>query len=198
MIYLIRHGETAWSASGQHTGRTDLPLTPSGEEAARGLGARLGHIRFTHAFASPRRRAMDTWRLSGLKPLPEAREDLSEWDYGDYEGLTSDQIKQRRPGWNVFADGCPNGESPADVAARADRVIEWLRTFDGPIAICSHGHFGRALGARWIGLPIIDAGRMLLSTASVSILDFEHGQRDRPAVLLWNESSSIPSGDSPR
>lgn len=190
MIYLIRHGETAWSLSGQHTGRTELPLTPAGEEAARGLGVRLAGVKFTHAFTSPRQRAIDTWKLSGLSPVSQAREDLSEWHYGDYEGLTSAQIKAKRPDWNVFADGCPNGESPADVSARADRVIEWLRTFDGPIAICSHGHFGRALGARWIGLPIVDAGRLLLSTASVSILDYEHGDHDRSAILLWNQTSS--------
>jgi broad specificity phosphatase PhoE len=196
MIYLIRHGETAWSASGQHTGRTDLPLTAAGEDAARGLGSRLAGVQFTHAFTSPRSRAIETWKLSGLDPASEIREDLAEWHYGDYEGLTSAQIKERRPGWNVFADGCPNGESPADVAARADRVIQWLRTFSGPIAICSHGHFGRALGARWIGLPIIDAGRLLLSTASISILDYEHGQPNRPAVLLWNEAASLPSGPS--
>lgn len=192
MIYLIRHGETAWSASGQHTGRTEIPLTPAGEAAARGLGARLGGVTFAHAFTSPRQRAIDTWKLSGLKPEAGINEDLAEWHYGDYEGLTSAEIKARRPGWNVFADGCPNGESPAEVSARADRVIAWLRTFSEPVAICSHGHFGRALGARWIGLPIIDAGRLLLSTASVSILDYEHGQQDRPAVLLWNETQAGP------
>ena len=190
MIYLIRHGETAWSASGQHTGKTDIPLTPAGEAAARGLGVRLRGVAFAHAFYSPRRRAIDTWTLSGLEPAARIREDLAEWDYGDYEGLTSAEIRRQRPGWNVFADGCPNGESPDDVAARADRVIEWLRTLDGQAAVCAHGHFGRALGARWIGLPIADAGRLLLSTASVSILDYEHGQLDRPAVLLWNEVGS--------
>jgi len=189
VIYLIRHGETEWSLSGQHTGRTDIPLTPKGEAAARGLGVRLKNVAFAHAFTSPRRRAIDTWKLSGLDPAAETRDDLAEWDYGDYEGLTSAEIKARRPGWNVFADGCPNGESPEDVSARADRVIRWLRAYDAPVAICTHGHFGRALGARWIGLPIIDAGRLLLSTASVSILDFEHGQKDRPAVLLWNDAS---------
>jgi probable phosphoglycerate mutase len=187
VIYLIRHGETAWSLSGQHTGRTDVPLTAAGEAAARELGGRLRGVAFAHAFTSPRRRAVDTWKLSGLAPAADVREDLAEWDYGDFEGLTSAEIKTRWPGWNVFADGCPNGESPADVSARADRVIAWLRTFDSTVAICAHGHFGRALGARWIGLPIVDAGRLLLSTASVSILDYEHGQMDRPAVLLWNE-----------
>jgi probable phosphoglycerate mutase len=194
MIYLIRHGETEWSLSGQHTGKTDIPLTSKGEAAARGLGARLKGVTFGHAFTSPRRRAVDTWKLAGLNPPADIRDDLAEWDYGDYEGLTSAEIKVRRPGWNVFAAGCPNGESPADVSARADRVIQWLRAFDAPVAICTHGHFGRALGARWIGLPIIDAGRLLLSTASVSILDFEHGQRDRPAVLLWNEAAPADSG----
>jgi broad specificity phosphatase PhoE len=192
VIYLIRHGETEWSLSGQHTGRTDIPLTPSGEDAARRLGDRLRDVTFAAAFTSPRRRAIETWKLSALSPEAGVNDDLAEWDYGDYEGLTSAEIKARRPGWNVFADGCPNGESPADVLARADRVIAWLRGLPGPVAICAHGHFGRALGARWIGLPIVDAGRLLLSTASVSILDYEHGQIDRPAVLLWNEASTAP------
>ena len=189
MIYLIRHGETAWSLSGQHAGRTDIPLTPAGEAQARGLGQRLAGIEFSQVFASPRCRAIDTWRLSGLAPAVQVREDLAEWDYGEYEGLVSSEIQQRQPGWNVFANGCPGGESPADMMARVDRVIEWLRTLDGTIAICAHGHFGRALGARWIGLPLVDAGRLLLSTASVSALDYEHGQRDRPAILLWNETA---------
>ena len=186
MIYLIRHGETAWSLSGQHTGRTDIPLTPAGEAAARDLGGRLIDQSFAHAFTSPRRRAIDTWRLSGLAPEAEINEELAEWDYGDYDGLTSAEIRQRHPGWNVFADGCPRGESPEQMSARVDRVIAWLRAFGGDVAICSHGHFGRALGARWIGLPIVDAGRLLLSTASVSILDYEHKDLTRPAILLWN------------
>lgn len=186
MIFLIRHGETAWSVSGRHTGSTDIPLTSAGESAARDLGARLRDRSFEHAFTSPRRRAIDTWKLSGLSPAAEINADLAEWNYGDYEGLTSAEIRDRRPGWNVFADGCPNGESPADMSARVDRVIAWLRTFEGDVAICSHGHFGRALGARWVGLPIADAGRLLLSTASVSILDYEHKDLSRPAILLWN------------
>lgn len=190
MIYLIRHGDTEWSLSGQHTGRTDIPLTPSGEAAARALGDRLRDVTFAHAFTSPRQRAIQTWKLSGLSPVGEVREDLAEWDYGDDEGLTSAEIRARRPGWNIFADGSPNGESPEAMSARVDGVIEWLRKLNGPIAICAHGHFGRALGARWIGLPITDAGRLLLSTASVSILDYEHGQRDRPAILLWNDAGS--------
>ncbi len=190
MIYLIRHGETEWSLSGQHTGQTEIPLTASGEAAARQLGERLRGVKFDHAFTSPRQRAIATWKLSGLQPEAAVHEDLAEWHYGDFEGLTSAEIKKRWPGWNVFADGCPNGESPADVSARADRVVDWLQTLGGTTAICCHGHFGRALGARWIGLPIVDAGSLLLSTASVSILDFEHGQKDRPAVLLWNEVGS--------
>lgn len=191
MIYVIRHGDTEWSLSGQHTGRTDIPLTPSGEAAARALGERLRDVTFTRALTSPRQRAIQTWKLSGLSPAAEVRDDLAEWDYGDYEGLTSAEIRAGRPGWNIFADGCPNGESPAAMSARVDGVIEWLReTSPVPshIAICAHGHVGRALGARWIGLPINDAGRLLLSTASVSILDYEHGQMDRPAILLWNDS----------
>lgn len=189
MIYLIRHGETAWSLSGQHTGKTDVPLTWSGEAQARELGQRLRGVPFTRVFTSPRSRAVDTWRLSGLTPSAEPREELSEWDYGRYEGLRSAEIQQQHPGWNIFADGCPGGESPEAMTSRVDAVITWLRTLDGTTAICAHGHFGRALGARWIGLPIRDAGRLLLSTASVSILDYEHGQPDRPAISLWNDMS---------
>jgi len=202
VIFLIRHGETAWSLSGQHTGKTDLPLTSAGEVEARRLRAHVDLIleaelgprppgaQFDAAFSSPRRRARDTGRLSGLTPDAEVREDLAEWDYGDYEGLTSVEIQARQPDgvvWNVFRNGCPNGESPEQMTARVDGVISWLRTFEGHVAICAHGHFGRALGARWIGLPIADAGRLLLSTASVSILDYEHNDPARPAIKLWNE-----------
>jgi len=191
VIYLIRHGETAWSKSGQHTGRTDVPLTSGGEAQARALGQRLRGVPFAHAFVSPRRRAIDTWRVSGLKPSAEIREDLSEWDYGRYEGLRSAEIQQQQPGWNVFADGCPEGESSDQMTTRVDGVIAFLRSLSGTVAICAHGHFGRALGARWIGIPIVNAGRLLLSTASVSILDYEHGLRDRPAIALWNDTGDV-------
>ncbi len=191
MIYLIRHGETAWSKSGQHTGRTDVPLTSGGEAQAKRLGRRLHGVSFAYAFVSPRCRAIDTWRLSGLKPAAEIRDDLSEWDYGRYEGLRSGEIQAQHPGWNVFADGCPDGESTDQMTARVDDVIAFLRTLSGTIAICAHGHFGRALGARWIGIPIVNAGRLLLSTASISILDYEHGLRDRPAIALWNDTAGI-------
>jgi probable phosphoglycerate mutase len=168
-----------------------LPLTAAGEDAARELGQRLRRVAFAQAFTSPRLRAIDTWRLSGLAPEAEVNLDLAEWDYGEYEGLRSEEIQARRPGWNVFANGCPGGESPGDMKARVDRVIAWLRTLDGAVAVCAHGHFGRALGARWIGLPLGDAGRLLLSTASVSILDYAHGARHRPAILLWNETGGV-------
>lgn len=191
MIFLIRHGETAWSLSGQHTGTTDIPLTPAGEQAARQLGQRLADVTFAAAFTSPRRRARETWQLSRLQPTAVVREDLAEWNYGDYEGLTSAEIQAGRPGWNVFRDGCPNGESPQQMSDRVDGVVAWLRTCDGDVAICAHGHFGRALGARWIGLPIADAGRLLLTTASVSILDYEHNDRARPAIKLWNEVATL-------
>lgn len=191
MIFLIRHGETAWSLSGQHTGTTDIPLTPAGEQAARQLGQRLTGVTFAAAFTSPRRRARETWQLSGLQPTAVVREDLAEWHYGDYEGLTSAEIQAGRPGWNVFRDGCPNGESPQQMSDRVDGVVAWLRTCEGDVAICAHGHFGRALGARWIGLPVADAGRLLLTTASVSILDYEHDDRARPAIKLWNEVATL-------
>lgn len=187
-VYLIRHGETAWSLSGQHTGRTDIPLTPAGEQEAQALGAALRGVRFTRVFTSPRIRARRTCELVGLPANAEIEPDLAEWDYGAYEGQRSDEIRGRRPGWNLFRDGAPQGESPADVAARADRVIARLRAEDGPVAVFSHGHFGRVLGARWIGLPVEEAQHLLLTTASLSILGYDHGRRDQPAIALWNAS----------
>jgi probable phosphoglycerate mutase len=189
-IHLIRHGETEWSLSGQHTGRTDIPLTARGEDAARELGQRLRDIQFTRVLTSPRPRAQRTCELVGLGAVAEVEQDLTEWDYGDYEGQRSADILQARPDWNLFRDGCPRGETPAQVSERADRLIARLRTMQGNIAIFSHGHFGRVLAARWIGLPVRQAEHFLLSTASLSVLGYEHDLAKEPAIVLWNAVSN--------
>jgi broad specificity phosphatase PhoE len=185
-LYLVRHGETAWSLSGQHTGRTDIPLTEQGEQDARKLAERLGAVRFSRVLTSPRQRARRTCGLAGLNEVADIEPDLAEWDYGDYEGLRAADIRKMRPDWNVFRDGCPNGESPAEVSERADRLIARLRVLEGNIAIFSHGHFGRVLGARWIGLQVRQAQHFLLGTASLSVLGYGHNLAEEPAIVLWN------------
>ena len=190
-LYLVRHGQTAWSLSGQHTGRTDIPLTEQGEREARELADRLRGVRFSQVFTSPLRRARQTCELAALDRVAEIEPDLAEWDYGDYEGKRAEDIRKGRPDWNVFRDGCPNGESSAQVSIRADRLIARLRTLEGELAIFSHGHFGRVLAARWIGLGIEQAQHFLLSTASLSILGYGHNLADEPAVVLWN---AVPVG----
>ena len=185
-IYLVRHGETEWSLSGQHTGRTDIPLTARGEDGARKLGQRLHDIQFARVLASPRQRARRTCELAGLTPVAEIEPDLAEWDYGDYEGKRSVDILKDRPDWNLFQDGCPRGETPAQVSDRADRLIARLRALDGNIALLSHGHFGRVLAARWIGLPVSEARHWLLGTASLSILGSEPNHPEVPVIALWN------------
>ncbi len=187
-IYFIRHGETAWSLSGQHTSRTEMPLTAVGELAARGLGAKLQAVNLTKVLTSPRVRARRTCELTGL-PGAEIENDLAEWDYGDYEGLRSVEIRASRPDWNIYFDGCPNGESPAQISARADRLILRLQTMSGAVALFSHGHFGRVLAARWIGLPVAQAGHFGLHTASLNILGYEQSLQPVPAILLWNATS---------
>ena len=188
-LYLMRHGETAWSLSGQHTGRTDIPLTEQGEQEARTLAERLRAVEFSRVFTSPLQRARRTCELAGLGELAEIEPDLAEWDYGEYEGLRLVDIRKTRPDWNVFRDGSPGGESPAQISERADRLIARLRALEGDIAIFSHGHFGRVLAARWIGLEIRQAQNLLLSTASVSILGYEHNLAEVPAIVLWNAVS---------
>ena len=190
-LYLIRHGETAWSLSGQHTGRTDIPLTEQGEQDARELVERLRVVTFGRVFTSPRQRARRTCELVGLDAVAEIEPDLPEWDYGDYEGQRSVDIRKERPDWNLFRDGCPGGESPAQISERADRVIARLRALEGNIAIFSHGHFGRVLAARWIGLPVGQAQHFLLSTASLSILGYEHNLASESAIILWNAVSRL-------
>jgi len=185
-VYLIRHGETEWSLSGRHTGRTELPLTEHGEAAARKLGERLRQIPFDRVLVSPRQRARRTGELAGLTPALEIEADLAEWDYGDYEGRRSAEIIATRSDWNLFHDGCPNGESPAQVSDRADRLIARLRAPEGNIALFTHGHFGRVLGLRWIGQPVEQAQHFLLSPASLSELGYEHDRADQPVIARWN------------
>ena len=189
-LYLVRHGETAWSLTGQHTGRTDIPLTEQGEQDARELAERLRGVKFSRVFTSPLQRARRTCELAALNRVAEIETDLVEWDYGDYEGQRPDEIRKDRPDWNVFRDGCPRGESPAQISKRADRLIARLRTLEGDLAIFSHGHFGRVLAARWIGLPLDQAQHFLLSTASLSILGFEHNLAEEPAIVMWNKSEA--------
>ncbi len=185
-VYLVRHGETEWSKAGRHTGRTDLPLTPAGEAAARQIAARLSGLSFTRVFSSPRIRARRSAELAGF--TPEIDPDLAEWDYGDYEGLTAAEVRARRPGWVVFDDGGPNGESPQQVAERADRVVARLKALSGDVLDFSHGHFLRVLAARWVGQPVGFARHLLLGTAAVSVLGFDHNSLDQPAIALWNDA----------
>ena len=193
-IFLIRHGETAWSLSGQHTGRTDLPLTEHGEKEARKLAERLSTVGFTCVFTSPLLRARRTSALAGLGDAAKIESDAVEWDYGDYEGQRPADIRKERPDWNIFQDGCPHGESPEQVSARADQLIGRLRNLGGNAALFSHGQFLRVLGARWIGLPIRHAQHLLLSTASLSILGFGHERAEEPAIVLWNAvADEIPN-----
>jgi probable phosphoglycerate mutase len=185
-IFLARHGETAWSLSGQHTGMTDLPLTAKGEENARRLGQRLRGDRFARVWTSPLQRAKRTCELAGFGDVAEIEPELVEWNYGEYEGLTSAQIAAKRPDWQLFRDGCPGGETPIQVATRADRVVQKVRAVEENVLLFSSGHFLRMLGARWLGLAP-DVGRcFLLGTASLSILGYEHNASE-PVIRLWND-----------
>ncbi|MEO6994218.1 MAG: histidine phosphatase family protein [Lacunisphaera sp.] len=187
-LYLIRHGETAWSLSGQHTSHTDLPLTEKGEADARQLAQRLGSVRFNEVFTSPRLRARRTCELAGFGSRSKIEPELAEWNYGDYEGLRTTDIHKIHPGWTIFTDGCPGGESPDEIAARADQVIARLRSCEGKVAVFAHGHIGRVLAARWIGESVECAQHLLLSPASVSILAYEHDDPDHPVIELWNDA----------
>ncbi len=188
-LYLVRHGETEWSLSGRHTGRTDIALTARGEDEARGLAPRLRDIRFSHVLTSPLQRARRTCERAGLGAAAEIEADLAEWDYGDYEGQRSVDIRKQRAGWNVFRDGCPHGETPAQVSARADRLIARLHALDGNVALFSHGQFGCVLAARWIGLPLIEAQHFTLGPASLSILGVDPHHPEVAVVALWNAAS---------
>ncbi len=190
-VYVLRHGETAWSLSGQHTGRTDIPLTERGEAEAEALVPWLRGIDFTHVRASPMRRARRTCELAGLGRSVEVDDDLSEWNYGDYEGLTSAQIHKSRPDWAVYRDGVPGGETPDAISVRADRVIQHLGALKGSVALFTHGQFASALAARWIGLPVISAQHFMLSTASLSILAYNPSHPDTRVIALWNGVPSV-------
>jgi broad specificity phosphatase PhoE len=185
-VYLVRHGETEWSASGKHTGRTDIPLTEEGERRARGLSERLKGVTFDRVFTSPLQRAARTCALAGFGERAKVDPDLLEWNYGDYEGRKSSEILAERPGWLLFRDGCPNGEQPADVGARADRVIARLRAADDRAIVFSSGHILRVLAVRWLGLAPSEGRLFMLGTASISTLGYEHNKAE-PAVQLWNE-----------
>lgn len=191
-VVLARHGETEWSRSGRHTGLTDLPLTPQGQAAAQAIGRRLHGMRFEKVFASPLERARKTCELAGFGSVAEIDADLVEWNYGQFEGLTSVQILQQHPDWILFRDGCPGGESPADIAARADRVVAKIRQIGGRVLLFSSGHFLRVLASRWINTAIFPgSGHLLLGTASVSILSYEHNLQE-PAISLWNDRNHVP------
>jgi broad specificity phosphatase PhoE len=187
VLYTARHGETAWIATGQHTGLTDLPLTERGERNAKRLRERLAGLRFAKVLTSPLQRAFRTCELAGFGAVAEVDPDLVEWNYGDYEGLRSAEIHAVRPGWQLFRDGCPNGESPQDVGARADRVVIRVRAFKGDVLIFSGGHFLRVLAARWLGLEPFAGTFFMLDTASLSALSYEH-ELSSPAIRFWNDT----------
>ncbi len=186
VVYLARHGETAWSLTGQHTGLTDLPLTAKGEAAARALGARLADVRPGLVLMSPLARARRTCELAGFGAVAEVDADLVEWDYGAYEGKRTVEILQARPGWKLFRDGCPHGEMPPDVGARADRVIARARDNGGTVLLFSSGHILRMVAARWLGLPPQGGADFLLGTASLSALGYEHDLGE-PVIRAWND-----------
>ena len=192
-IFLIRHGETQWSLTGRHTGRTDLPLTNNGERRAIALRAPLGRVRFSLVLTSPLQRARRTCELAGLGADARVEPDLQEWNYGDYEGRTTADICAQRPGWDVFRDGCPHGESVEQIIQRAERVLDALRPVEGTVAVFSHGQFLRALAMLWVGLPIPAGAHFSLDTASVSILGYERRTGGIPAICLWNTvSDGVP------
>jgi broad specificity phosphatase PhoE len=192
-VYMARHSNTAWTLSGQHTGLTDLPLMPDGERNARRLGERLKGMAFAKVFTSPLQRAFRTCELSGFAAGAVTDRDLVEWDYGRYEGLTSDEIRRDRPDWDLFRDGCPGGESPAQVGERADRVVQRVRSVSGNVLLFSSGHFIRVFAARWLGLGPGTGGKyFLLSPASLSALSYEHNL-SRPVIRLWNDDHHVGS-----
>ncbi len=187
IVYLARHGETVWSLSGQHTGVTDLPLIEKGEQDARKLGERLRGVTIAKAFTSPLKRATRTCELAGFGAAAAIDPDLVEWNYGKYEGRTSAEIHAERPDWDLFRDGCPDGETPAQIGARADRVVSRVRAVPGNVLLFSSGHILRVLASRWLGIEPGGARYFLLSTASLSELSYEH-DRSRPVIRLWNDT----------
>jgi broad specificity phosphatase PhoE len=188
-VFLARHGETEWSASGQHTSRTDVPLLDAGREQARRLGRELAGRDFALVLSSPLSRALETCRLADLGDSVALRDDLREWDYGDYEGITTPQIRARRPEWRLWQDGCPNGESAAEVGVRADRVIAEVRAAEADAALFAHGHILRVLAARWLDLPPERGASLALSTGTLSVLGWE---RENPVIWRWNQTVGAP------
>jgi probable phosphoglycerate mutase len=189
-IYLARHGETAWSLTGQHTGVTDLPLTERGERNAARLGERLAGLVFAKVLTSPLQRAARTCDLAGFGTVAEIDRDLVEWNYGDYEGLRTAEVHATRPNWDLYRDGCPNGESPEQIGVRADRVVNRVRTIKGNVLIFSSGHFLRALAARWLGLEPVAGKFFMLNTASLSALSYEN-DLSHPAIQFWNDTRHV-------
>jgi probable phosphoglycerate mutase len=195
IVYLARHGETAWTLSRQHTGLTDLPLTERGERTARRLGERLKALTFTAVLTSPLQRAARTCELAGFKSVAEVDKDLVEWNYGQYEGRRTAEIRAERPDWELFRDGCPGGESPLEVGARADRVVKRVRAVPGNVLIFTSGHFMRVLATSWLGLePSVNCKFFMLSTASLSAVGYEHDV-SRPVIRLWNETGHVEGQD---
>jgi len=192
VIHLARHGETAWSLTGQHTGLTDLPLTERGERNARRLGERLAGLPFTQVFTSPLQRAARTCELAGFRSVAEVETNLVEWNYGKYEGLRTTEIRAKDPNWELFRDGCPGGELPDQVGTRADHVASRVREIQGDVLIFSSGHFLRVLAARWLGLESVTGRFFTLATASVSVLGYENSL-SQPVIRLWNDTRHVGS-----
>ena len=191
-LWLFRHGETEWSATGQHTGRTDLPLTEAGRKRAAAVGRRLEGRSFALVLSSPLVRALETCRLAGYGEAAQLTDDLMEWDYGDYEGRRTADIQKERPGWSLWTDGVPNGETAEQVGGRADRVLARAASAGGDVALFAHGHILRVLTARWLGLPPTGGQLFALGTAAVSVLGFEH---DYHVIRRWNQSSNLVEVD---
>lgn len=187
-IFLIRHGETEWSLSGRHTGRTDIPLTRRGEQMARALAPLLADVTFSRALSSPRQRARHTCELAGFRAA-DILPGLAEWDYGDDEGRRSSEIAMDRPGWDIWRDGCPGGETPTAVSERADLVVRHLRDLSGNVAVFTHGHFGRALAVRWLGLPVTVGQHLMLDPATLSILGLDDRHGMTPVIQRWNAAA---------
>lgn len=190
LVYLVRHGQTPWSLTGQHTGRNDLPLTEAGEREALSLGRRLQAVDFARVFTSPLQRARRTCQLAGFASTAEVDADLAEWDYGDYTGRRAAEILAERPDWQLFRDGCPGGEAPEQVATRANRVVSRIRAITGNVLLFSSGHLLRMLAIRWLALQPAEGRCLHLSTASVSVLGYEHNL-DQPIIRLWNDTHHV-------
>jgi len=187
-VCIVRHGETAWTVTGQHTGRTDIPLTARGDEQALAIGARLREMRFSDVFTSPLQRARRTCELAGFGAIATDDRALLEWDYGTYEGRRTADIRAERPMWNLFEDGCPDGESTADVAARADRLIDGIRRYAGNVLLFGHRDMFRVMAARWLQLAAREGRRFYLDPGSLSLLGYDHATNE-PVIRLWNDTS---------